>query len=70
MTQSSTDSSLVERLLKGVVRYHTYAGPVYAGPTAVEREAADRISTLERELEEAMATARSALQSTPTSDRS
>ena len=31
-------------------------------------EAADRISTLERELEDARATARSALQSTPTSD--
>ena len=55
MTQSSTDSSLVERLRKGRVRYHTYAGPVYAGPTAIEHEAADRISALERELEEARA---------------
>jgi hypothetical protein len=47
--------SLVERLRKGAVRYHTYAGPVYADPTAIEREAADRISTLERELGEARA---------------
>jgi len=50
MTQSSTDSSLVERL-RGIVT----CGCDDDVASQVGDEAADRISTLERELEEARA---------------
>lgn len=58
MTQSSTDSSLVERLREGPIRTGDTEDGEYELFDVEEaaqtmHEAADRISTLERELEEA-----------------
>jgi hypothetical protein len=60
MTQSSTDSSLVERLREGPIRTGDTEDGEYElfdveDAAQTMHEAADRISTLERELEEARA---------------
>jgi len=60
MTQSSTDSSLVERLREGPIRTGDTEDGEYElfdieEAAQTMHEAADRISTLERELEEARA---------------
>lgn len=47
--------TLEARLRKGRLAYRTASGAVYAGPTAIETEAADRIAQLERDLAEARA---------------
>lgn len=53
----SEQATLVERLRKGKPAYTINSGTVYAGPTAIETEAADRIAQLERDLAEARAEA-------------
>jgi hypothetical protein len=53
MTHSSTDSSLVERLRKGTAYF--WPDTSITDFSSLMSEAADRISTLERELEEARA---------------
>lgn len=52
---SDAPATLIERLRKGRLAYRTASGAVYAGPTAIETEAADSIAQLERDLAEAKA---------------
>lgn len=40
-------SALIERLRKGAVAYVSESGPVYAGPTSLEREAAEALAIVE-----------------------
>lgn len=46
---SDTQDTLIERLNRGALAYMSDSGPVYAGPTALEREAATEIEALEEE---------------------
>lgn len=66
---SDTQDTLIERLNRGALAYMSDSGPVYAGPTALEREAATaladrdaKIAELERERDYAVSEMKEARQ--------